>query len=190
MQWKRIERCIQDLAREEVTITRIGTVRHTFISSSMKKDHGEIDHQYGVWHLSKWVIKKVSKKAKLKGCEDLFPLIRSVSNHMWWSSATRDGNAKVLKEKWKSVLFHVTNKHKWNGCTHFHQFCHLRLTSAQIRKKKWLKSDTATYSALEEVVLNKKILKDIEKLTEFCHTGELEVYHSEYLKYCPKREHF
>ena len=39
-------------------------------------------------------------------------------------------------------------------------------------------------------MLNKKIFKDIEKLTEFCHTGELEVYHSEYLKYCPKREHF
>ena len=66
----------------------------------------------------------------------------------------------------------------------------IRLTSAQIRKKKWLKPDTPAYIALEEVVLNKKILKDIEKLTEFCHTGELEVYHSEYLKYCPKREHF
>ena len=126
----------------------------------------------------------------MKGCEDLLPWIRSVSNHMWWCSATCDGNAEVLKEKWKSVLFHVTNKHKWNGYTHFHECCHARLTSAQIRKKNWLKPDTPAYIALEEVVLNKKILKDIEKLTEFCHTGELEVYHSEYLKYCPKREHF
>ena len=128
----------------------------------------------------------------MTGCEDLLPWIRSVSNHMWWCSATYacDGNAEVLKEKWKSVLFHVTNKHKWNGYTHFHECCHPRLTSAQSRKKKWLKPDTPAYIALEEVVLNKKILKDIEKLTEFCHTGELEVYHSEYLKYCPKREHF
>ena len=30
----------------------------------------------------------------------------------------------------------------------------------------------------------------MHKLTEFCHTGELEVYHSLLLKYCPKREHF
>ena len=96
----------------------------------------------------------------------------------------------MLKEKWKSVLFHVTNKHKWNGYTHFHECCHPRLTSAQIRKKKWLKPDTPAYIALEEVVLNKKILKDIEELTEFCHTGKLEMCHSEYLKYCPKREHF
>ena len=173
-------RCIQDLAREEVTIMRIATDRHRSISSSMKKDHGEINHQYDVWHLSKWIVKKLSKKAKVKGCEDLLPWIRSVSNHMWWCSATCDGNAEVLKEKWKSVLFHVTNKHKWNGYTHFHECCHPRLTSAQIRKKKWLKPDTPAYIALEEVVLNKKILKDIEKLTEFCHTGELEVYHSEY----------
>ena len=81
----------------------------------------------------------------------------------------------------------MTDKHKWNGYFHFHECCHPRLTRAQIRKKKWLKPDTL---ALEEVVLNKKILKDIEKLTEFFHTGELEVYHSEYLKYRPKREHF
>ena len=126
----------------------------------------------------------------MKGCEDLLPWIHSVSNHMWWCSATCDGNAEVLKEKWKSVLFHVTNKHKWNGYTHLHECCHPRLTSAQIRKKNCLKPDTPAYIALEEVVLNKKILKDIEKLTEFCHTGELELYHSEYLKYCPKREHF
>lgn len=53
-----------------------------------------------------------------------------------------------------------------------------------------MKPDTPAYIAHEEVVLNKKILKDIEKLTEFCHTGELEVYHSEYIKYCPKREQF
>ena len=126
----------------------------------------------------------------MKGCENLLPWICSVSNHMLWCSATCDGNAEVLKEKWKSVLFHVTNKHKWNGYTHFHECCHPRLTSAQIRKKKWLKPDTPACIALKEVVLNKKILKDIEKLTEFCHTGELEVHHCEYLKYCPKCEHF
>ena len=120
-----------------------------------KGPYGEIDHQNDVWHLSKWVIKKLSQKAKVKGCEDLLPWIRSLSNHMWWCSATCDGNAQVLKEK--SVLFHVTNKHKWNGYTYFHECCHPRLTSAQIRKKKWLKPDTPAYIALEEVVLNKKI---------------------------------
>lgn len=44
--------------------------------------------------------------------------------------------------------------------------------------------------ALEEVVLNTKLLKDLAKLTDICHTGNTEVYHSMMLKYCSKREHF
>ena len=43
---------------------------------------------------------------------------------------------------------------------------------------------------MEEIVTNKKLLKDLEKLTEFHHTGELESYHSVMTKYVPKREHF
>ena len=75
MEKEGFDRWIQDLAREEVTIKRIATDRHTSISSSMKKDQGEIDHQYDVRHLSKWVTKELSKKAKVKGCEDLLPWI-------------------------------------------------------------------------------------------------------------------
>ena len=39
-------------------------------------------------------------------------------------------------------------------------------------------------------MLNRKLLKDLAKLADFCHTGGLEVYHSMLLKYCPKWEHF
>jgi len=39
-------------------------------------------------------------------------------------------------------------------------------------------------------VTNEKILLALVKLTDFCHTGGLEVYHSLMLKYLPKREHF
>ena len=64
MEKEGFERCIQDLAREKVNIRRIATDRHTSISSSMKKDHGEIDHQYNVWHLSKWVINNFPRRLK------------------------------------------------------------------------------------------------------------------------------
>ena len=96
----------------------------------------------------------------------------------------------LLQEKWKSILHHVINKHSWTGHTYFHKCCHPRLSAAQANKKKWLKPGSPAYVALEEVVLNTKLLKDLAKLTEFCHTGELEVYHALMLKYCPKREHF
>ena len=54
----------------------------------------------------------------------------------------------------------------------------------------WIKPGTPAHLALEEVVLNNKLLKDLAKLTDFCHTGKIEVYHSMMLKYCSKWEHF
>jgi hypothetical protein len=54
----------------------------------------------------------------------------------------------------------------------------------------WLKLGSTAHTALKEVVMNKKLLKDLTLLTEFHHTGELEVFHSLMLKYLPKRQHF
>ena len=71
MPWKR-----KVLNAEDVTIKQIATDRHTLISSAMNKDHKDIQHQFDIWHLSKWVVKQLSKKAKVKGCENLFPWIK------------------------------------------------------------------------------------------------------------------
>ena len=43
---------------------------------------------------------------------------------------------------------------------------------------------------MKEVVQDKRLLKDIAHLSEFCHTGNLEVYHSLLTKYVPKRQDF
>ncbi|CAG2243545.1 unnamed protein product [Mytilus edulis] len=64
------------------------------------------------------------------------------------------------------------------------------LSPDDIRKKKWLKQDSQAYAALEKVVTDKLILRDIRQLDLFCHTGALETYHSMMLKYCPKRLEF
>ena len=190
MEKEGFSRCIEMLESKNVTISRIATDRHVSISSSMNKDHPTINHQYDVWHLSKWVVKKLTNKAKQKGCEELSPWIQSIANHLWWSAATCNGSVDLLREKWKSVLNHTTNKHNWSGNTHFHKCSHRRISSSEAKRICWLKPGTPAHVALEEVVLNTKLLKDLAKLTDFCHTGRLEVYHSMMLKYCSKREHF
>ena len=60
----------------------------------------------------------------------------------------------------------------------------------KIRQGTWFESGSLPHVALEEIVTSKKLLKDLEKLTEFHHTGKLESYHSIMTKYVPKREHF
>ena len=184
-------RCISSLENgDDVSIDRITTDRHTVITSTMAKDYPHIKHQYDVWHVSKSVVKKLNKKAKLKSCQDLSRWIQSVSNHLWWSAATCNGDVKLLREKWVSVLHHVRNKHSWNDAELFRKCAHPCLTRREVKRKCWLKPGTPAYVALEEVVLQPKLLKDLANLTDFCHTGGLEVYHSMILKYCPKREHF
>lgn len=61
------------------------------------------------------VSKKLERSSKKKGCEDIRPWIKSISNHMYWvaSSSGTDGDMKVAK--WKSVVNHVANIHQGHG---------------------------------------------------------------------------
>ena len=190
MEKEGFERCLKSLQDANVCIACIATDRHVSISSTMDKNHSEIKHQYDVWHFSKSIVKKLTNKAKLKQCQDLAPWIQSVSNHLWWWCATCDGDVQILRERWLSMLHHITNKHLWHEADVYHECSHPVLTRRQVRKTCWLIPGSPSFVALEDVVTNPRILKDMAKLTEFCHTGSLEVYHSMMLKYSPKREHF
>ena len=73
-------RCIELLEGKGVNISRVATDRHVSISSCMVKDYPHINHQYDVWHLSKWVVKKLTNKAKKKVVRN-WPLgYKSISN--------------------------------------------------------------------------------------------------------------
>ena len=109
---------------------------------------------------------------------------------VWWCAQSCNGHANVLHQKWVSILNHVVNKHRWRNGKHFCKRVQGRLSRNRERKPKWLQPGSAPHKTLEEIVLHKKLLKDISKLTEFHRTGNFEVYHSLFLKYAPKRQHF
>ena len=150
----------------------------------------QISHQYDVWHFAKSIAKKIRKAGRTKANAILLEWLPAISNHIWWSAKTCEGDKELLREKWTSLLYHVVNRHSWAGAVKFKRCAHPRLTRAQQKKKKWIQRDSAAYSALEAIVNDKTTLRDIEHLSDFCHTGNLEVYHNVMTKYCPKREHF
>jgi len=82
MEKEGFKQCFESLDGDGVEIDRMATDRHVSISSYMNKDHPEINHQYDVWHLSKWVVKQLKSKARQKGREELSPWIYSISNHL------------------------------------------------------------------------------------------------------------
>ena len=193
MEYEGCKRSLNSVIKKRVPIRCLTTDWHTTITAKMRTVFPTIDHQYDVWHLSKWVTKKLSKKAKKKGCEELTAWIQCISNHLWWCAATCNGQAEVLREKWLSMLEHIVNKHTWKSSPKF-QFVkkcgHAVMSRREKKSITWLKKGSPSLVALEEVVTNQKLLKDLAKLTEFHHTGQLESYHSLMTKYVPKREHF
>ena len=58
------------------------------------------------------------------------------------------------------------------------------------KAKEWIKPNTEAFTVLQSIILDPKLLADLQYLTKFSHTGVLEVYHSLYNKWAPKRQHF
>lgn len=185
-----LKRCLNQIKAEGLKPSAIATDRHVMVTAIMKNEYKEINHQFDIWHLVKNILKKLMAKAKLKKCEELSPWIRSITNHMWWCAESCGGDAQLLREKWLSVLNHISNRHHWSGSTLFHKCAHKRLTAAEKKEIQWLDPKSEAFKTLKEIVTETRLLNALPNLTMFCHTGELEVFHSMLLKYCPKRQHF
>ncbi|XP_070548761.1 uncharacterized protein [Ptychodera flava] len=184
------KKTLDRILTDEVKVSTVATDRHLQIANTMKKDYPEISHQFDVWHVAKSITKRLTEYTKRKKYKDLKPWVQSVSNHLWWSAATCDGNPDILREKWLSIVHHTANVHDWDGCTHFHGCAHPPLERDDEKAIKWLKIGEPSHDVLKEVVFDKKIQAAAEKLSEFCHTGSLESFHALLTKYCPKRQHF
>ena len=114
------------------------------------------------------------------------PWIPFITNHLYYSSQTCNGDPNLLREKWSSSAHNIVNVHSWNG----ELMTHCDHDETVSDDTAWLTLDSEAHRALKSVVLDKRLLKDIGKLSDFCHTGDLETYHSVLLKYAPKRQHF
>lgn len=167
---------------------QITTDRHVQIKKYMREEQPKINHQFDVWHVCKNIKKKLSSAAKKSSCKELHAWIKSITNHFWWSCATCENDAILLREKWTSVIFHVQNIHYFHENEKFKKCEHPRIPKA--KKKQWLHPTSDSFHALQVIVFDKNLLKDLQHLTKFSHTGILEVYHSLYNRWIPKSTHF
>ena len=80
MEYEGCKRTLNSLLSTNIPIRCFATDWHTTVMARMKSDYPQIKHQYDVWHLSKWVTNKLSKKAKKRDCVELMPRMQSISN--------------------------------------------------------------------------------------------------------------
>ena len=104
----------------------------------MRENEKDTIHQFDIWHFCKSIKKNLVATAKKKPCQALNGWIKSIINHLWWDVSACDGDEKLLREKWCSILFHIQNKHKWSSCSKFHKCVNPRITKSKARKKLWL----------------------------------------------------
>ena len=124
--------------------------------------------------------------SKKKTCEELKPWIKSICNHFWWACATCENNEALLKEKWTGIIFHIQNKHIWTGNILYHQCSHGELSRQDNFSKDWISAKSQAFQALQSIVSDKTILKDMAHLKKISHTGALEVYYSVLNKWAQK----
>ncbi|XP_070545993.1 uncharacterized protein [Ptychodera flava] len=185
-----LRKCLDFLKKMDVPVSVLASDRHITIRKIMRLEYPEIEHQFDIWHLVKSVIKRLCAVGKVKGNSALLEWIQSISNHFWWCAESCRGDVNVLREKWQSVVYHTVDIHSWDDKEYFHACEHEPISEGNRKEISWLRVGSPPHDALRKVVNDKKLLKDLEHITLFCHTGELEVYHSLLLKYTPKRQHF
>ena len=156
----------------------------------MRAERPDICHQFDIWHVSKNIKQKILKASKKKSCSILIKWLNSICNHFWWACTTCEGNEILLQEKWTTVIFHIQNIHFWTGYRKFTKCIHADLTPENQLSKEWIKPDSKAFLVLQKIVFYKTHLGDMKHLTNFSHTGMLEVYHSLYNKWIPKSTHF
>ena len=89
-----------------------------------------------------------------------------------------------LKEKWVSILYHITNQHIGKNARYS---SNVSIPICNIEQRKWLPTGSCTYVALEKIVTDKIVLKDLHYLSDFSQISNLEVYHSLCNNFCQKR---
>lgn len=168
----------------ELNVKEIVTDAHVQISSLMHpqsgryRDHG-ITHSLDVWHASKNLTKRLHAAGVKSGQKDILLWMKDIVNHFWFAcqhTSTRD----EFMDVWRGVLQHVTGVHEWSlgRCRH---------GPLAEQHKEPINSGSAAHVALSQIVLNKRWLKDIEKLLTFRTTSKLESFQNHILMYAGKR---
>lgn len=157
---------------------------HAYIRTNIQKLRMNLI--YGIWVKVWWSGFNPLKKKKYS---DVFLWKSSVNNHLWWSTQTREGNGKLLVDKFTSVLYHISNNHEWVKDGIRKECQHEKLSENKIKIKLCLNPNSESYYDFKKKITSKDLLKDLEHAKNFVHTGRLELHHNLRLKYMPKRIH-
>ncbi|XP_077152034.1 uncharacterized protein LOC143816018 [Ranitomeya variabilis] len=182
------KQALRGLVKKQLNIKIVCTEKQLGIRKMIKTHFPNIIHQYDIWQLSKSIGNKLGKVSRKKDCEELGKWIGAARNHLWWSASTCNEEHSLLTDKWNSILFHIVNRHSWEGSDCYNSCSHVPVVTSTFGPKKWLEEGSIVHSEVAEVVLNRNLHKDLQHLSYFSHSRELEVFRSAIRKYRSKKK--
>lgn len=186
---KAFQIALERLLSANVKVKIIATDRHVGIRKIMKEKYKSIRHEYNVWHLAKSIGKQIYQASLHGNAKELAAWVVPSTKHLLWSASTCHRNPDLLKEKWTSLTYHAANIHTWTDGQHYKSCNHGPILD-QEEEYAWLLTGSLAHHQIKQIVREPKLLKDMEHLSNFCPTENLELYHSMVLKYRSKRHQF
>ncbi|XP_060561175.1 uncharacterized protein LOC132720945 [Ruditapes philippinarum] len=176
-----LKRCLKKLSDSGITIQELCTDASTSIASMIGKEYPDIEHSFDVWDGAKNFGKRLGAVGAESKNKELRPWLPHVINHFWYCCREAGGDEHKLLGKWRGVLHHVVNDHKWalGECDHG--------TLQEAEDSKWLEPGESSHLALTKLVLDTRFLHNLRFYKNFRHTEDLESFHEHILMYCAKR---
>ncbi|XP_042577379.1 uncharacterized protein LOC122134219 [Cyprinus carpio] len=181
MEKEGLQRSLALLEARGVTLECIVTDRHPQIQKFLRERN--IKQFYDVWRIEKGITRQLENICKLKDCEKLREWLGSIKNHIYWTAASSiTGPERVAK--WSSILNHVRDIHTHED-PNFPACLHPQKRSRD--GNKWLVVPGLRHStSWRKVMTNKRILKDVTKLSPHHQTSPFDSFHSVILRFAPK----
>ena len=184
MEVKGCERLLKFLESVGLNIRVFSSDWSTTIRKLLETKFPHILHQNDPWHYNKNIKKRLYKSFHLKSCQNLPLWQRSITNMIWWALETSVGNPSLAKQKILSIFHHVTNRHEFEALVEFPKCAHEELTE----ERPWIDENSLEFKKLVEAIMGKdgRNLDNLDKMSEFVHTSDIESLNSLILKYCNK----
>ncbi|XP_052813268.1 uncharacterized protein LOC128240615 isoform X1 [Mya arenaria] len=181
MELEGLKRATDSLRRCGLSLAEIITDRHLQIQKWIRENLPGTVHSFDVWHIGKAVKKKLLALSKEKDCNIVCKWMKSITNHLYWSAASSQGEeGSMIAAKWTSVVNHVQDIHTGHG--DLYQQC----THGPLEPREWLKKGSKAAAKMEDILLNKRLCKDIKNLSTGFQTSTLESFHSVINHFAPK----
>ncbi|OCT64444.1 hypothetical protein XELAEV_18045545mg, partial [Xenopus laevis] len=132
------EICLDRLLKDNYVVEAIATDQHSAIEELMCQKYSPIIHKYDVGFYAQKVKRQLVSASKKRKCSQISKWIPAIILHFEWSSKTSQGNVSLFREKWQSLLMHITNHHEWGGSVVCHACDHKALLRNS-RPLPWIK---------------------------------------------------